>query len=127
MTKSVDGGLCASDILNTENPLEYLQDLIVFASSGLAGCFLVPVAFALFWPRMNGAGAVAGMLGGGGTHLLLYIVGYLKAGHFSVHPFLGLNPFIWEVAGSAICLLTASLLTAPPAESLVRKFFGRKG
>ncbi len=126
LTYGITSLVGAAAVIAVLNPPKYLQDLIVFASSGLAGCFLVPVAFALFWPRMNGAGAVAGMLGGGGTHLLLYIVGYLKAGHFSVHPFLGLNPFIWEVAGSAICLLTASLLTAPPAESLVRKFFGRK-
>ncbi|MEC8989578.1 MAG: hypothetical protein VYB66_10030, partial [Verrucomicrobiota bacterium] len=35
------------------NPPQYLQDLIVFATSGLAGCFLMPVLLGLYWPRMT--------------------------------------------------------------------------
>ena len=33
------------------NPPEYLQDLIIFASGGLAGCFLFPVLLMLFWAK----------------------------------------------------------------------------
>ena len=58
------------------NPPEYLQDLIVFATSGLAGCFLMPVLLGLYWPGMTARGAIAGMLGGLGCHLGLYLIGW---------------------------------------------------
>ncbi|MEZ5329734.1 MAG: hypothetical protein R3F19_32195 [Verrucomicrobiales bacterium] len=48
-------------------------DLIVFASGGLAGCFLIPVLLMLFWQKMTGAGAIAGMLGGFAMHTGLLI------------------------------------------------------
>lgn len=108
------------------NPPQYLQNLIVFASGGLAGGFLVPMALALYWPRFNSAGAVAGMLGGCGTHLLLYIVGYSIEGRFTVYQFLGVQPFIWDLFGSAILCVGFALKTPPASDDLVHKFFGRR-
>ena len=105
------------------NPPQYLQNLIVFASGGLAGGFLVPMALALYWPRFNSAGAVAGMLGGCGTHLLLYIVGYAMEGRFTVYQFLGVQPFIWDLRGSAILCVGFALKTPPTSDDLVKKFF----
>ena len=49
------------------NPPEYLQDLIIFATSGLAGCFLMPILICLYWPGMTAQGAIAGLLGGLGS------------------------------------------------------------
>ena len=105
------------------DPPQYLQNLIIFASSGLAGSFLVPMALALYWVRMNKAGVIAGMLGGCGTHLLLYIVGYSLEGRFTVYQFLGVQPFIWDLVGSAIFAITFCLLTNPPEARVVRKWF----
>jgi sodium/pantothenate symporter len=84
------------------NPPEYLQDLIVFATSGLAGCFLMPMLLGLYWPKMNSQGAISGMLGGLGCHLLLYIIGYIANGKFSAYHFLEFNPFIWSIVVSGL-------------------------
>ena len=105
------------------DPPQYLQNLIIFASSGLAGSFLVPMALTLYWVRMNKTGVIAGMLGGCGTHLLLYIVGYSLEGRFTVYQFLGVQPFIWDLVGSAIFAITFCLLTDPPEARVVRKWF----
>ena len=84
------------------NPPQYLQDLIVFATSGLAGCFLMPVLLGLYWPRMTAKGAIAGMLGGLGCHLLLYIAGYLIEDKFTAYQLLEFNPFIWSLTVSGL-------------------------
>ena len=51
-------------MLGAINPPRFLQDIIVYVSSGLAACFLAPMVYALYWPRINAAGAFAAMLGG---------------------------------------------------------------
>lgn len=84
------------------NPPEYLQDLIVFATSGLAGCFLMPILLGLYWPDMNARGAIFGMLGGLGCHLSLYIIGYLTYGKFSAYQLFEFNPFIWSILISGL-------------------------
>jgi Na+/pantothenate symporter len=84
------------------NPPQYLQDLIVFATSGLAGCFLMPVLLGLYWPRMTAMGAIAGMLGGLGCHLLLYIAGYLIEDKFTAYQLLEFNPFLWSLTVSGL-------------------------
>jgi len=86
------------------NPPQYLQDLIVFATSGLAGCFLMPMLLGLYWPRMTAQGAIAGMLGGLGCHLSLYIAGYAVNGKFEAYkfPILEFDPFIWSLTVSGL-------------------------
>ena len=84
------------------NPPEYLQDLIVFATSGLAGCFLMPILLGLYWPGMNAQGAVAGMLGGLGCHLGLYLIGWFVNGKFDSYQLLEFNPFIWAILVSGL-------------------------
>ncbi|MDA1275287.1 MAG: hypothetical protein O2960_14760 [Verrucomicrobia bacterium] len=110
-------------VLAVLNPPEYLQNLIVFASGGLAGGFLVPMALALYWPRFNSAGAIAGMLGGCGTHLVLYIAGYMLEGRFTVYEFLGVQPFIWDLLGSSVLCAGFTLATPRSRDDLIRKFF----
>ena len=113
-------------VLAVLNPPEYLQNLIVFATGGLAGGFLVPMALALYWPRFNAAGAVAGMLSGCGTHLLLYIAGYMMEGRFTVYQFLGVQPFIWDLLGSTLMSVAFTLAGPPSPDRLVEKFFGKR-
>jgi hypothetical protein len=84
------------------NPPQYLQDLIVFATSGLAGCFLMPMVLGLYWPQMTAKGAIAGMLGGLGCHLSLYIAGYLSEDKFAAYQLLEFNPFIWSLTVSGL-------------------------
>ena len=94
------------------NPPEYLQDLIVFATSGLAGCFLMPVLLGLYWPGMTARGAIAGMLGGLGCHLGLYLIGWFVNGKFASYQLLEFNPFIWAILVSGLLSYLASLKRA---------------
>ncbi|WP_161604722.1 sodium:solute symporter family transporter [Roseiconus nitratireducens] len=97
-------------VLMVVNPPTYLQDLIVFASGGLAACFLVPMVLTLYWSRMTSSGTIAGMLGGTLMHLGLTCWGYIAAGQFRAYEFLGLNPFLWDLAASFIAAIGVSLL-----------------
>ena len=92
------------------NPPTYLQDLIIFASGGLAGCLLMPMAFSLYWNKTTPLAAIAGMIGALLIHLSLTIIGYIKTNKFSPHDFLGMNPFIWDVVGSAILIIVISFI-----------------
>jgi len=101
LVTAVVGSLAMLAVLN---PPQYLQDLIVFATSGLAGCFLMPVLLGLYWPGMTARGAIAGMLGGLGCHLALYIAGYAVSGKFEAYkmPILEFDPFIWALLVSGL-------------------------
>jgi sodium/pantothenate symporter len=106
------------------NPPQYLQNLIVFSTGGLAGCFFIPMALTLFWPRMTRVGIIAGMLGGCGTHLALYLAGYWYFGTFKVYALLGLEAFIWDMVGATVCSVVGSRVSRPLPRELVAKFFG---
>ncbi len=106
------------------NPPQYLQDLIVFGSGGLAACFFVPMALALYWPKMTSGGTIAGMIGGTAMHVGLTCWGYYQRGKFEAYEFLGLNPFIWDLAMSAIAAVAIAKI-GKPDRRLVEKFFYR--
>ena len=103
--------------LASMRPPDTLQDVIVFASGGVGAAFLVPMSLALFWKRANGAGIIAGMIGGTITHLVLHAT--------NVKP-LGLNPFVWDQLGSILALVSVTLLTTAPEKALVEKYFGKQ-
>jgi SSS family solute:Na+ symporter/sodium/pantothenate symporter len=120
------------------HPPRYLQDIIVQASGGLAASFLVPMALALYWKRMTAAGAITGMLTGYLTHFALTVLvsdrgaAVLQRIHpGNIHAInalqavnrIGLEPFIWAVACSLIAVLSVSLLTRKPSDTIVNKYF----
>lgn len=127
MSWSVTGGVGLLAILCALNPPEYLQDLIISASEGLASSFMMPMILALYWQRMTGAGAIAGMIGGTGMHLVLNAIGYMKTGGFHAYEPLGVMPLFWDVIVATILTVVVSLMSAPPERSLVVKFFGKRG
>lgn len=106
------------------HPPLFLQDLIVFAVAGLAASFLMPGVLSLYWPRMTGAGAAAGMLGGCGTILALYITGYLVHQRWSEYLLLGIHPFLWSMLVSGTLTILVTLCGPNPAAPLRRRFFG---
>ncbi|MDF1753926.1 MAG: hypothetical protein P1U89_14180 [Verrucomicrobiales bacterium] len=108
------------------NPPQFLQDLVVFASGGLAAAFLMPVVFALYWPRMTSRAAVAGMLSGSVTILVLYLVGYFVHDKFGEYNLFGLHPFIWAMVVTSLTVIGISLKSPPVDSALVEKYFGRK-
>ncbi len=106
-------------------PPQFLQYIIVFTGGGLAVAFLGPVALGLYWPRFNAAGALSSMIGGFLAYLGLYVAGFvLYGGTAPVRP-MGFDPLIWGFATSLVCAAVGTLLTPPPPEHLITRFFHR--
>lgn len=116
--------LGVAGVLAVLHPPKFLQSLIVFASAGLGACFLIPMVVALYWRRMTAAAAIAGMMAGGATILILYLIGRIKYGEFSEYLLLGFHPFIWSVVVTALVVFVVSILGKEPDEPLQKKFFG---
>jgi len=104
-------------------PPKFLQYLIVFAGGGLAVSFLAPITLALYWRRANTAGMLSAMLAGLGVYLSLYVGGFFRYGEATPLQPWNLDPFIWGFLVSLTSGLLVSLLTKPPTEELVRRFF----
>jgi SSS family solute:Na+ symporter/sodium/pantothenate symporter len=112
------------------HPVEYLQALVVFGTSGGAASFLVPAMMTAYWRRATAQGTIAAMLCGAGTVLTLFIIGVLssdpqigQATKFRPYFLGGLEPMVWGLAASALAGVVVSLLTPPPKPELVSKFF----
>ncbi|HUG90342.1 MAG TPA: hypothetical protein VML55_05895 [Planctomycetaceae bacterium] len=113
-------------MLGAANPPQFLQDIIVYTGSGLAACFLGPMVFALYWPRANAAGCMAGMLAGFATHLSMYVGGLFANGSFfRPYQVFDFDPIVVGLLVSFATTYFATRLTAPPPEDLVRKYFYR--
>src|SRR5437016_3336804 len=61
-------------------PPPFLQYLIIFTGAGMACTYLGPTTLALYWRRGTRAGALASMVGGFLTVVLLWILGYWGVG-----------------------------------------------
>jgi len=107
------------------HPPRFLQDLIVFASGGLGASFLMPMLFALYWPRMTAPAAVWGMLSGALTILVLYLIGSQVRGVFGEYNLLGLHPFFWAMLVTTAVIVCVSRAGKRPSASLVETYFGR--
>ena len=117
LTRATTGVITIVGVLLALNPPEYLQLIVVFAGTGLGSTFAWPSILAIFWPRMNRAGCLAGIVGGFGS----FVVQYLVSGDAS---FLGLHPFVWSFLVSLLGCVTGSLLTPPQSETHLRSYFG---
>jgi len=110
--------------------VDYLQSLVVLATSGGGAGFLVPTLMGCYWRRATAAGALAGMVAGAGTVGALII-----AGLFSPDPGIGpqtlfrayylfqMEPILWGVLASLVAGVTVSLLTQPPRATHVARLF----
>lgn len=107
------------------HPPLFLQHLIVFASAGLGACFLMPMAFALYGRRTTAPAIIAGMISGGGTILVLYLIGMIRTGKFGEYLLLGIHPFLWAILVSGLLIFLVSRWGTPPRESLQQRFFGK--
>ncbi len=114
------------------SPVEYLQALIVFSSTGAASTFLIPAVMACYWRRATMPGTLAGMVGGALTVLTLYLLGILEITpeqrigqltKFRPYYLLDFDPFVWGLLTSSVCGILVSLFTRPPDEKLVSKMF----
>lgn len=90
--------------------------IVSFAWAGFGATFGPLMLFSLFWKRINRAGAIAGMVGGG---CMVFIWNLL------IRPFGG----IWDIyellpafVFSCLCIVVVSLLTAPPSQEIQKEF-----
>lgn len=101
-------------------------DLGVWCFSGFAALF--PLVFAsLYWRRVTRAGAIAALLATGVVWCVLFYQDILAekpegadAGEMLIG---GMMPVTWMFAVSAVTLVGVSLLTKPPAQDTVDRFF----
>ena len=99
----------------------------VWCFSGFASLF--PLVFAaLYWRRLTAAGAVSGILAAAGSWFYLFRdSGYGANGDYGIKLPIEGNHEIMPVVAIILCTIIAmvatSLLTKPPSEATVRKFF----
>lgn len=90
--------------------------VVSFAWAGFGATFGPLMLFSLFWKRINRAGAIAGMLGGGGMVFLWKLVISKLGGAFGIYELLPAFLF------SSLCIVVVSLLTAPPSKEIEEDF-----
>ena len=71
----------------------------------------------IYWPRMNKAGCLAGML----TGFLSFLTQYAA---FGTRSFGGFDPFIWAVLVSLVVSVGVAWMAAPPSKGVQRLYFG---
>ena len=90
--------------------------IVSFAWAGFGATFGPIMLFSLFWKRTTRAGAIAGMVGGGGMVFLWKLVIKPLGGIFGIYELL--PAFIF----SAICIVVVSLLTKKPSAEIEADF-----
>jgi sodium/proline symporter len=90
--------------------------IVSFAWAGFGATFGPLMLFSLFWKRINRAGAIAGMVGGGVMVFFWKLVLRPLGGMWNIYELL--PAFLFSCA----LIIVVSLLTAPPAKELVREF-----
>jgi sodium/proline symporter len=106
--------LCALLIALDENSVIFT--IVSFAWAGFGATFGPLMLFSLFWKRVNRAGAIAGMLAGGGMVFLWKLVLKPLGGVWGIYELL--PAFIF----SCIAIVVVSLLTKEPSEEIQAEF-----
>ena len=106
-------------------------DLAVWCFSGFASLFPLVVA-AVYWRRATAAGAIATVLVAGGTWSWLFYDGLLRptfAGQRAGEDYLifDMMPVAIMFAASTLTMIVVSLMTPPPDQRLIDRFFIKRG
>lgn len=97
------------------NPPAFLQDIVMFAISGFAASFTVPIVLGFFWKGGTPMGGLCSMLSGFITLIGLYV---LRLGN----P-LGFNPLVWSLVVSSIVMVVVSKCTKPNEKEFLEELF----
>ncbi|MGB9866677.1 MAG: sodium/pantothenate symporter [Bacillota bacterium] len=95
-------------------PPALLVWLNLFALGGLEAVFFWPIVLGLYWKRGNAPGAIASMATG--------VVTYMLFDKVWKRPF-GTHTIVLPLALALVAFIGVSLVTAPPPEDVVRKFW----
>ncbi len=77
----------------------------------------MPLLLGLYWRRGNVQGAIAGMVGGLGSYIL--ISGYLT------HLAFGMHPVVMSITVSTIFYIIVSLATPSPSREVLQLHWGK--
>jgi len=105
-------------------PPPHIFDLAVWCFSGFASLF--PIVFAsIYWRRVTKAGAIASVLVMASTWGYFFYEGLIARpeGQDGDYLVLGMMPVTFIFLASALALVLVSLVTKPPAQSTVDKYF----
>jgi sodium/proline symporter len=94
--------------------------VVSFAWAGFGAAFGPLMLFSLFWKRLTYAGAVAGVLGGGGMVFLWKLVLKPLGGVWGIYELLPAFLF------SCLAIVVVSLLTPPPGKGVIDDFEAAK-
>ena len=108
--------LTAIAILIALDENSVIFSIVSFAWAGFGATFGPLVLFSLFWKRINRAGAIAGMLGGGVMVFIWKLLIAKLGGVFAIYELL--PAFIF----SSICIVAVSLLTKAPSKEIEEDF-----
>ena len=90
--------------------------IVSFAWAGFGATFGPLMLFSLFWKRINRAGAIAGMVGGGVMVFVWKLLISPMGGLWDIYELLPAFLF------SCLCIVVVSLLTAPPSAQIQQDF-----
>jgi sodium/pantothenate symporter len=120
ITLVVTGRVCVAILAAAIQPPHALQVLIIFAVGGLASTFFWPLLLGVYWMKANEYGAIAGMLGG----LITYI---LVAGKYlPVDITIGMHAIAVSFVLSGVLTAAVSLITPKSPYGVIRAWFGSK-
>lgn len=103
-------------IFIAKNPDSSVFKIVSFAWAGFGAAFGPIMLFSLFWKRTTFAGALAGMISGGGMVFLWKYVIAKQGGIFAIYELL--PAFIV----SCIFIVVVSLLTKKPSDKIIEEF-----
>lgn len=112
------------------DPPPFLQDIVVFSSSGIAATFLVATFLGIYWKSMTTSAAWAAMISGfvivvtAHVPILLRRFG-LPGGGNAIVP-LGIDSFVWACVISLILGVLVSYVSRKPSDAIVQAYFGRE-
>ena len=109
-------GIAIVGMLLAWNPNSSVFRIVSFAWAGFGAAFGPVMILALFWKRMNRAGALAGMIAGGAMVFIWKFLIAPMGGAFAIYELL--PAFIISLVASVV----VSLATAPPAQEIVEEF-----
>ncbi|MEX0727039.1 MAG: hypothetical protein WD065_12255, partial [Planctomycetaceae bacterium] len=119
-------------VLANIKPVAYLQTIVVFSGSSAAATFCMPSLMVAFWRGATKFGAMASMLCGATTMILLYFLPLFNIGADSgmgaakgFRPIflMGVDPVLWGLSISLIAGVVVSLMTEPPPREVVSPLF----
>ncbi len=108
-------------------PPDFLQYLVIFTGTGQSCSFLFPMLACLYWKRATKPGILAGMLGGGLTVFMLYLIGWTVGGggrhdKFAPYYLLGFDPLVWGLSLSLVLTVVVSRRTKSDATQVAIYF-----